>query len=338
MGLSEWPYRETGTRGFGPYPWWAFCLPRDYKSTMINFTSLIVESVRERDIDLLILEEFYSRTGFEQLFLRVIQRPDFSFVGAHRSIVTSSLGETDIQVEFKNQNGSTLHLLIENKIDAEFQNAQYSRYMQRAQLLVGPSVSARVILVAPQAYIDSQNEFEYSVSYESILEFFKAKTSDMFRASYKAEILRLAIEQERRGYQAIKNDLVTSLWRQYFTYIQTYMPELGMEEPKAKPSSSSFLYFRPKWLPEGMKLVHKMEKGYLDLTLEGKASEYETLMQKYAPVLVDGMSLVETNKSVSFRLELPPLSFEETLDDQEETMRQVIQHAKTFKDFLAKGF
>ncbi len=299
---------------------------------------LIVESVRERDIDLLILEEFYSQTGFEQLFLRVIQRPDFSFVKAHRSIVTSSLGETDIQVEFKDKNGSTLHLLIENKIDAEFQKDQHSRYMQRAQLLVGPSVSARVILVAPETYINSQNEFEYSVSYESILEFFKAKTSDIPRSTYKAEILRLAIEQERRGYQAIQNDLVTSLWRQYFTYIQTYMPELGMDKPQVKPSSSSFLYFRPKWLPEGMKLVHKMEKGYLDLALSGKADEYDILTQKYAPLLPEGMELVKTNKSVSFRLELPPLSFEKTLDDQEQVMKQVISHALTYKEFIAKHY
>jgi hypothetical protein len=26
MGLSLWPYRETGMSGFGHYPWWAFCI------------------------------------------------------------------------------------------------------------------------------------------------------------------------------------------------------------------------------------------------------------------------------------------------------------------------
>lgn len=26
MGSSNWPYRETGTRASGPYPWWAFCI------------------------------------------------------------------------------------------------------------------------------------------------------------------------------------------------------------------------------------------------------------------------------------------------------------------------
>ena len=26
MGLSLWPYMETCARGFGLYPWWAFCI------------------------------------------------------------------------------------------------------------------------------------------------------------------------------------------------------------------------------------------------------------------------------------------------------------------------
>lgn len=28
MGSPYTPYRETGMRDFGPYPWWAFCLEK----------------------------------------------------------------------------------------------------------------------------------------------------------------------------------------------------------------------------------------------------------------------------------------------------------------------
>lgn len=298
--------------------------------------NLIVESVRERDIDFLIIEELYAGTGFEKLFLGAVDRPSFSFVKAHRSIVNSHLGETDIQVECRDEKGSILHLLIENKIDAIFQRDQYSRYMQRAQLLVGPSISARVILVAPQAYIDSQDEFGYSVSYETIMEWFKKRTDDIPRSLYKAEIIRLAIEQERRGYQAVKDELVTAVWRQYHEYVVTHMPELAMERPGVKPSSSSFVYFHPEWLPKGMRLIHKMEKGYLDLELSGRAGEYETLMQRYASVLDEDTDFVVTNKSVCFRIEVPALSFEKNLDDQESAMRAVVSGAARLKALVAR--
>ena len=304
------------------------------KNTESDQSLLIVESVRERDIDFLIIEELYARTGFEKLFLKVVDRPSFSFVKAHRSIVNSHLGETDIYVECGDDRGDTLHLLIENKIDAVFQKNQYGRYMQRAQLLVGPSVSARVILVAPKAYIDSQSDFEYTVSYEEIVEWFKSRTEDIPRSLYKAEILRLAVEQERRGYQAIKDELVTAIWRQYYEYIEINMPELSMERPGIKPSSSSFVYFHPKWLPEGMRLIHKMEKGYLDLELSGRVAEYETLMQKYASVLSSGIELVKTNKSLSFRVEIPALSFEKNLDDQEDIMIRLVGGVRVLKNFV----
>lgn len=295
---------------------------------------LVVESVRERDMDFLLMEEFYAGTGFERLFLEVVERPSFSFVGAQRSIVNSHLGETDIHVECRDGNGSVLHLLIENKIDAVFQKDQHVRYMQRAQLLVGPSVSARVMLVAPRAYINSQNEFEYAISYEAIMAWFRARTDDIPRSLYKAEILRLAIEQERRGYQAVKDELVTAVWSQYYEYVQAHMPELAMERPGVKPSSSSFVYFHPKWLPDGTRLIHKMEKGYLDLELSGRAGEYEALAQRYSSVLSDGVSLVRTNKSVSFRVEVPALSFERNLDDQGDAMRAVVSGTERVRSLV----
>lgn len=40
MGLSNWPYRETGMRGFALYPWWAFCLLRAYKLTAKNMEDM----------------------------------------------------------------------------------------------------------------------------------------------------------------------------------------------------------------------------------------------------------------------------------------------------------
>lgn len=290
----------------------------------------IIESIRERDIDLLILEELYANSGFEKIFLNAIKKPDFTFAKAYRSITTAGLGETDIQVEFTAQQ-KKLFILIENKVDAEFQDAQYERYMKRAELLSAPAVETSVILVAPKNYIDNKSEFEFAISYEDILLWFKQKQDA--RSWYKSEILRLAIEQERRGYQVVKDEIVTRFWKAYYEYIQVNLPELQMNDPKSKPTSSSFVYFNPKWLPVNTRFIHKMEKGYIDLELSGMANKYEELVEKYTPLLIKDMELVITGKSVSFRLEADPISFDQSFEEQEYILEQVVVNCLKMKEF-----
>ncbi len=289
----------------------------------------IIEAVRERDIDLLILEELYAKTGFEKLFLEEIKYPNFSFSKAYRSVTTAGLGETDIQVEFTSGK-KKLFLLIENKVDADFQDAQYERYMKRAELISSPDITTAVILVAPQGYIQNKSEFEYTLSYEKIRNWF-AQTNDS-RSWYKQELLRLAIDQERRGYQAVKDEIVTNFWKEYYLYITERMPDSGMPIPKVKPTSSSFVYFNPKWLPQNTRLIHKMEKGYLDLELSGRALEYDNLITQYNHLL-NGMELVITGKSVCFRIEVTPISFEQDFNNQLNSIDQVITGIRAIQSF-----
>lgn len=293
----------------------------------------ILESVRERDVDLLILEELYAKTGFETLFLKIIDKQDFSFVKAYRSMTTAGLGETDIQAEFI-FGQKQLILLIENKVDAEFQNAQYERYMKRAELLTNPSTETAVILVAPQDYIQNKSEFQYALSYEDMLAWFSQQGDA--RSWYKQELLRLAIEQERRGYQAIKDETVTNFWKRYHAYISDHLPELNMPEPKAKPTASSFVYFNPSWIQKSTKLIHKMEKGYLDFQLSNRAPEYDDLLKQYSDILPEYMELVVTGKSVSFRIEVAPLSFDKEFDEQINNLSQLVDAVFLIKEFILK--
>lgn len=303
---------------------------------MINNTESnipIIESVRERDIDLLILEELYAKTGFDQLFLQVLDKKDYIFSKAYRSVTTAGLGETDVQIEFKNSIGNNLYILIENKIDAEFQDAQYERYLERAKLLKNGTGEAFVILTAPESYIKQKSEFEYHLSYEGMRTWFDSNT-EKNRSWYKSELLRLAIEQERRGYQAVRDVIVTSFWKQYFSFIQETLPELEMPDPKAKPTQSSFVYFKPKWLPDNMRLIHKMDKGYLDLELSGKAQEYDKIVEEYTNKLTQGMEIVITGKSICFRFELPIISFEKSFEEQRDIVLMTINKCLELKAFI----
>ena len=78
-----------------------------------------IAGISERDIDLLLLEEFQSATGLEDWF--VAQTLGLSVrlgegVSADRS-VSQSTGESDLEIVFSDQGGTTC-LLIENKVNA----------------------------------------------------------------------------------------------------------------------------------------------------------------------------------------------------------------------------
>ena len=93
-------------------------------------------SVEERDIDLLLLEEFHCSSEFTDWFCRSIGIEDVEFDKAWHSVtdidVKDKNGETDLILRVHNQ-GRRLGLFIENKIKAPEQDAQGTRYHIRAQ-------------------------------------------------------------------------------------------------------------------------------------------------------------------------------------------------------------
>lgn len=96
-------------------------------------TYLPVESVRERDIDFLLIEEMVSSGDFvdfitKQLDLLACSR----VVSVERSVNDFNLGETDILVEYLS-GSKRVGILIENKLDATFQPRQFQRYKARAR-------------------------------------------------------------------------------------------------------------------------------------------------------------------------------------------------------------
>ncbi len=67
----------------------------------------IVEAIYERDIDLLLIEEFVSNGDFISYFLKNTHVPkplDGAAIFAYRSVVDTETGETDILLEFESDN------------------------------------------------------------------------------------------------------------------------------------------------------------------------------------------------------------------------------------------
>ena len=130
-------------------------------------TILPVESILERDVDLILLEELVTDNSFCEWFIDELNLPKLISVnGAWRSISNFGLGETDILFSYNSFNNK-IFVLIENKLDATFQDAQYERYTKRAKEYLDKKECDKsfAVLVAPNLYCQNQSDFQDYVTY-----------------------------------------------------------------------------------------------------------------------------------------------------------------------------
>lgn len=224
---------------------------------------LPVEAVRERDIDFLLVEELLSSDTFVKFFLEMLSLPKCDYlVSVERSIHDFGLGETDVLMKYTSD-ARTIGILIENKLDALFQPNQAQRYTSRAEHYVGQGIYHHTysVLIAPQQYIERQNEFTHALSYESIVEFYK-KSSLGKRADFKISLLTIAIEKLRRGYVAVNSEPNQRFWMAYYDYLSDTLPDIYMKPVSIVPAKSDWIEL---YIGE-VKITHKLHYGYLDTT------------------------------------------------------------------------
>ena len=94
-----------------------------------------IASIAERDIDLLVLEEFSVSIEFCEWFsTRIFGEPTYqSTIGVWHSVTDAKFGESDLIFLFENIEGARISILIENKIDAPPQITQGERYYFRGE-------------------------------------------------------------------------------------------------------------------------------------------------------------------------------------------------------------
>ena len=236
----------------------------------------IVEAVYERDIDLLFIEEFVSDLTFIHQFLLGTNIPvplSIKSLSAMRS-VTDNSGETDIKVEYLSDNGP-ICLLIENKIDAAFQPYQQERYQSRK---VGIEGRVFAILVAPKEYIKGNHGFDFAVDYESLFSYFDELGP---RGKHKKELLVIAIDKLRRGYQAINDEKNLKFQLCYWEVTKEFAHFLKMEKPEVKPKGSTWVKLRHTAFPE-LNIYHKLNHQRIDIEIPRKlADQYSDLIAKF---------------------------------------------------------
>lgn len=291
-------------------------------------SKLPLEAIGERDMDLLLLEELHVSPDFGSWLVAKTYPSDVTFakfVSARHSVVEGN-GESDVEFVFEDAQGHTLALLVEDKISAAAQPDQALRYGQRAKKSTeaGWSQAARTCMVAPHRYLETSSDaagYDARVTYEDIAAWFQDRANLDARAGYKADFVRAAIEQARRGYKVVKDEQVTDFWLKYWKDVSSLFPELELEEPGERGSQATWVVFGAKSLRKKRTLYHKLTMGAVDLSTELPASRVAELTRGWAPLLHHDMSVEGTGKSLSVRVKVRELDIRADYHDQVDAAR-----------------
>lgn len=304
-----------------------------------------IAGVCERDIDLLLLEEFQSSPGFLEWFLRTSGieelRPE-ELKEARRS-VTHTTGESDLELHFATADGECDVVLIENKIGAQLQPLQAERYDLRGRDYVARGVcrSFHTVIVAPDGYFADAGQtkgFQSRLSYDRIVDWFENATALGARRHYKVSMLRSALDKATLGYQPIVDDATTDFFSAYWDIATSMHPELGMRRSrKERPSGSGRVYFKtPALTAMQCDIAHKTGRGIVDLHLRGRGDRLAVVESALGPLLESGMTVESAAKSAAIRIKVPVLDRVHPAGQQEDAIRQGLAAAKRLAEWAQR--
>jgi len=156
-----------------------------------------IEWFAERDIDVWLAEELRLNAGFCRWLLALANAPEAVTVPAIQTRV-SVLGdgrETDVEAVFEAE-GRRLGLLIEDKLDADFQPGQMRDYFKRGEAGVraGRWDAFRIVVFAPayKMIADGLSSGAPRVTFEAAADFLEQEAGTDARMMYRADFLRRA--------------------------------------------------------------------------------------------------------------------------------------------------
>ena len=212
--------------------------------------------VYERHLDLLLAEELECNLRFARWFLErcvgVVPdgEIDVSVIVGHVDDMVgdaSNAGEDDLFIEARSAAGERLVVLVENKIDAVFQERQVERYLARAERHRESASASAVAAVAPHGFFERHRDSLTDVvciSVEEIAEVLldrAAATSDGTSARLKWRASRLVHLEEVRGTPTATYPPTVALRDWLILAIHTL-------DPTIEPDAGSMRTANTRWL------------------------------------------------------------------------------------------
>lgn len=283
------------------------------------------ETVLERDMDLLIIEEFVSDPDFARIFLNAagIQEA-YTVERIIHSKMDAQYGESDVVVFLKL--GDRLHALhIEDKIDAIAMPNQGGRYHLRAQkdIANGEYQSYSVLITAPEKYLKNNAEaqkYAHKVSFEQLQRYFADKKD--VRSEYKHALISQAIHAGKNGYQWTANPHVVRFCTAMYAYQAEHFA--GM------PRGSVAWWPTYKTIHKDVSINFKANKGHCDLSFP---CPVDALYRQYKDRIHGRMTIEQTGKSSAIRIAVKPIDFEKAFEEHIPEVHEALQAIKELIDF-----
>ena len=312
-----------------------FAKPQNVIGNFIKMEHKIipVESIQERDVDIILLEELATDITFCEWFVNEMSLPEFtSLDGAWRSITDFGLGETDILFSYFSKE-KRIYILIENKLDANFQNEQYVRYENRAYEYINKKIcdESYCVLTAPKLYCENQNQFCKYVTYENIAD--RLERIGSIRSIFKSELLKIGSEKLRRGYHPINSLPVQNFWISYWNFKQEFFPEFYMKKPSIVPQNSDWPMLYEDSLPN-IVFYHKLAQGNVDATFKNYAEEIEF---KVKEILPNWLNFEKHNKSFSLRIQTEKIDRFSNFSDQIIEVKSGLEKLSRIRNWLLEN-
>ena len=164
----------------------------------------------------------------------------------------------------------------------------------------------------------------------------------MKKIDYK-EILRLdgenlikkAIKEKKKGYKVVENRAVTLFWEKYYDLVENKFSELKLNRIKGpRGSDANWPIFSTQI--KKVKILHKADRGYVDLTFRRVSQYYYEVYDIVKNVLKENMKLEKTGKSLAIRIHVPKIDFQKDFKEQEENVIKCLEVVRELQEFMKK--
>jgi len=262
---------------------------------------LTLTHATERDIDLLLVEEFKCSPDFVRWFSHQVAAAVGASIHVGPSQVTHSRRRThnrreiDICLEIGGGKAPATYVLVENKLDTTEQFEQAESYREEARQLVsnGTVNAAYTALIAPTSYLNQHrhfaSKFDATVPYETVAAFLTQRAisggevGDRLR--HRAAMMEQAITKSRRGYEAVPLAQIEQFNAKYVALARAKFPLLKPGPSMLKegrPGESKTMIFAPDACPDWdflpqMRIVHQLREGNANVNFYGWGDQFVTL-------------------------------------------------------------
>lgn len=294
--------------------------------------------VEEKDCDLLLIRLLSSYEYVKDYFFNKIGYKNVEIKECIHSFA-NEYGESDVVIIGASE-GRKVALHIEDKIDANAQPDQASRYKIRCEKSKENSEidDYGIFIFAPKAYLDANEEaklYPNKVSYEEL----KQLLINNNGLGFDIALLDKAIDKQKNK-QVIEDVAKAKFWEDYYNYLELNRERYPVKYHKTKRvigSDAIWPHYQTK--VKGVYIIFKSKNGCVDIQFEHMGDRLPEMIRKFPQLKAD--RLVKTAKSAAYRFYVTPIDFTKPfysqLNEIEEALNAVMEAYKLIDKLISSG-